>query len=149
MGEKTEISWAKPGPDPMPPREGDKKQARQRVNVEVRTGYRPHPNTMPCTDCGHIWEPGERRHEYDHHLGYAAQHHYDVQPVCTDCHARRDSLKVAQTSCVNGHKFTPENTGIRPNGNRFCRECRRIFDRERRTRPPGYWKELNRRRRNG
>lgn len=30
----------KPGPAPMKPRNGDKKQARQRINVEVRTGYR-------------------------------------------------------------------------------------------------------------
>lgn len=55
-------------------------------------GRRPHPNTMPCNDCGHVWSEGERRHEYDHHLGYAAEHHYDVEVVCTMCHAQRDSL---------------------------------------------------------
>ncbi len=25
---------------------------------------RPHPNTLPCADCGHIWFEGERRHDY-------------------------------------------------------------------------------------
>ena len=79
----------RPGPAPMPPRDGDKIQARQRINVEVRTGRRPHPNALPCADCAHEWKTGERRHEYDHHLGYAAAHHYDVEAVCTTCHRRR------------------------------------------------------------
>jgi hypothetical protein len=79
----------RPGPAPMPPRDGDKVQARQRINVEVRTGRRAHPNSLPCADCRHVWNPGERRHEYDHHNGYAAAHHYDVEAVCTVCHRRR------------------------------------------------------------
>ena len=79
----------KPGPAPKPPRDGDRAQARQRVNVEVRTGYRPHPNTLPCVDCGHRWRSGERRHEYDHYKGYAAKHHGDVEAVCTTCHRAR------------------------------------------------------------
>ena len=62
MGESTGISWtdhtfvrpATSGPQPKPARSGDKLQARQRVNVEVRSGRRPHPNTLPCTDCGHV-----------------------------------------------------------------------------------------------
>jgi hypothetical protein len=78
------------GPNPYAPRDGDKKQARQRINVLVRTKKIPHPQTLPCTDCGHIWVKGERRHEYDHYLGYAAEHHYHVQPVCSKCHASRE-----------------------------------------------------------
>lgn len=132
----------RPGPAPHPPRDGDRLQARQRVNVEVRTGRRPHPNTLPCSDCGHIWSPGERRHEYDHHKGYTAEHHLDVEPVCTTCHALRDSAKKAMNSCSKGHPFDEENTFIRPNGTRACRECRRAYDRKR-TRPPGYWKRIN------
>lgn len=27
--------------------------------------------------------------------------------------------------CKNGHKFTPENTYVRPNGGRTCKECQR------------------------
>lgn len=78
------------GPLPMPPRDGDSTQARQRINVEVRTGRRPHPNSLPCVDCGHSWKEGERRHEYDHYLGYASHNHYSVEPVCTTCHHARE-----------------------------------------------------------
>lgn len=129
------------GPRPNPPRSGDKQQARQRINVEVRTGRRPRANALPCVDCGHIWSPGERRHEYDHYLGYDAEHHYHVQAVCTVCHSKRDNKKTMQTSCVNGHAFTPDNTGFKPNGTRFCRECRRDFDRNRRGRDAQYWRD--------
>lgn len=77
----------RPGPAQSPPRDGDKKQARRKVNLEVERGRMPHPNTLACVDCGHIGP--ERRHEYDHHQGYAAEHHYDVVPVCTTCHSKR------------------------------------------------------------
>lgn len=133
----------RPGPAPAPPRDGDKRQARQRINVEVRTGRRPHPNELPCADCGHVWSLGERRHEYDHHLGYAADHHYDVQSVCTLCHSHRDNKK---THCPNGHEYTPANTMLDRRGYRDCRTCRREKDR-RRVRPPGYWRAVNARRR--
>lgn len=147
MAEKTEIAWCKPGPSPAAPRDGDKKQARQRINVEVRTGYRSHPNTLPCKDCGHVWRPGERRHEYDHFKGYAAAHHYDVEPVCTLCHAIRDSARKAQTHCSAGHEFTVGNTYLKSNGTRSCRECMRIWDRSRQPRGVEYWKCVNGRRR--
>lgn len=121
----------RPGPAPKPARDGDVRQARQRVNVEVRTGRRPHPNSLPCTDCGHVWRDGERRHEYDHHLGYAPEYHLDVQSVCTLCHSARDSAKAQQESCIHGHPFTPENTKLRPNGTRECRTCKREHYRRR------------------
>lgn len=76
-----------PGPAPHPARDGDKLQARQRINVEVRSGRRPRPDDLPCVDCKHTGS--DRRHEYDHHLGYAAQHHGDVEAVCTLCHRKR------------------------------------------------------------
>ena len=79
----------RPGPAPKAPRDGDREQARQRINVEVRTGRRQRPNVVPCSDCGHVWNPGERRHEYDHYRGYAAAHHLDVEAVCTTCHRGR------------------------------------------------------------
>jgi hypothetical protein len=76
-----------PGPPPNPPRDGDKLQARQRVNVLVRTGKLVNPNEIGCVECGHMGD--DRRHEYDHYLGYAAEHHLDVEVVCSVCHSRR------------------------------------------------------------
>ncbi len=134
------------GPVPNPPRDGDKKQARQRINVLVRTGRLAHPNDLPCRDCGHAWKPGERRHEYDHHRGYAAAHHYDVEPVCTTCHAKRDSSRKAQTHCVHGHAFDEANTITAPNGTRHCRECRRAHDRSR-GRDAAFWRNYREMRR--
>jgi hypothetical protein len=81
------------GPAPAPQRDGDREQARRRVNVLVRTGKLPAPRTVPCVDCGHAWSPGERRHEYDHYLGYGAGHHLDVQVVCSACHHSREALR--------------------------------------------------------
>lgn len=150
MGESTAIEWAdhtRPGPAPNPPRDGDRKQARQRINVEVRTGRRPHPNTLPCADCGHEWSEGERRHEYDHFMGYAAEHHYAVESVCTTCHAARDSSKAKQTHCKRGHEFTEENTIRKANGTRACRECRRAYDRGRHD--AAYWRAYRARRSRG
>lgn len=78
------------GPPAHPARDGDKKQARHRVNVLVRTGRLPHPNSLPCKDCGHVVTAGSKRHEYDHHLGYAAENHLRVEAVCTTCHCNRE-----------------------------------------------------------
>lgn len=149
MGDTTAIV-VRPGrfgPPPNPPRDGDKKQARQRINVEVREGRRPHPNTLPCADCGHVWAPGERRHEYDHHLGYAPEHHYDVEAVCTRCHSRRDNPEATKTSCKRGHGFTPENTYRKSDGTRMCRACARLHDQARPPRGTAYWQRVNAKRR--
>ncbi len=69
--------------------------ARNMVARAIRRGALPHPNDMPCQDCGHIQFPNgtraERtRHEYDHVAGYSSEHHLNVEPVCTLCHAERE-----------------------------------------------------------
>jgi hypothetical protein len=74
-------------------RNGDQLQARRRVNYLIEAALMPAPNTLSCTDCGHIWAEGERRHEYDHFRGYAPEHHEDVQPVCTTCHHLRENAR--------------------------------------------------------
>lgn len=135
----------RPGPAPKPFVSGDKLQARQRVNREVACGALPNPNSLQCYDCGHIGS--SRRHEYDHHLGYDADHFLDVQPVCTLCHAKRDSEKKRASHCIHGHEFTAENTVIKTNGTRQCRECRRAHDRGRRD--AAYWREYRRKRKEG
>lgn len=78
-----------PGRRYVDPRDDDKKQARRRVNHLVDVGVLANPNSVPCTDCGHKGD--DRRHEYDHHLGYAAEHHEHVEPVCTTCHHQREA----------------------------------------------------------
>ena len=72
-----------------PPRDGDKSQARHRINYYVVLGLIPSPNSLPCHDCGHIYKPGKIRHEYGHYKGYGAAHHEDVQSVCRICHTKR------------------------------------------------------------
>lgn len=81
------------GPPRVARRDGDKLQARARINADVRMGQRPDPNTLHCVYCGHIGD--DRRHEYHHHLGYAAEHHNDVLPACTTCHRREESRAAA------------------------------------------------------
>lgn len=76
-----------PGRRFVPIRDGDKRQAERRVNHLVDVGLLPSPGALACCDCGH--RSRERRHEYDHYLGYAAEHHEHVQAVCSRCHRRR------------------------------------------------------------
>ncbi len=81
----------RPGPAPKAPVDGDKKGARARVNHEVKAGRMGSPNSLNCHDCGHLGT--DKRHEYDHYLGYAAANHLDVQAVCTVCHHRREQVR--------------------------------------------------------
>ena len=74
----------------VPARDGDGHQARRRVNYLIEIGQIPPPNDVACMDCGHETGPGQIRHEYDHHRGYAADHHEDVEAVCSACHHRRE-----------------------------------------------------------
>ncbi len=125
----------------------DKIKARWRVNNAIRAGRLAHPNTLPCKDCGHVHAPGEKRHEYDHHLGYDAAHQLDVEAVCSTCHHKRDNKKAAQTHCVHGHRFTLENTLLASNGTRHCRACMKDREKNRGPRGSEYWKRVNAKRR--
>jgi len=74
-----------------PPTDGDKRQARNRINSRVKRGILPRAQTIPCTDCGHIGT--NIPHEYDHYLGYAAINHLQVQCVCFPCHRKREQQR--------------------------------------------------------
>jgi hypothetical protein len=127
-------------------RDGDKEQARGRVNHLVNIGLLSNPNDLPCTDCGHT-DVKERRHEYDHYLGYEAKHHEDVEPVCTLCHAKRDSKRAGQSHCIHGHEFTAGNVSIAGNGTRHCKTCMKLHEKNRPPRGPEYWAKVNAKRR--
>lgn len=75
---------------PRHPRDPMRERARNAVFRAVKVGRLPHPNSVPCMDCGHEYSAGERRHEHDHHLGYEPERNLDVQAVCTLCHADRE-----------------------------------------------------------
>jgi hypothetical protein len=83
------------GPPPDPPRHNDKRQARKRINQLILSHRLQSPSELPCLDCGHIG--ADRRHQYDHYLGYAAMHHLDVQPVCEPCHIKREIKRDARS----------------------------------------------------
>lgn len=87
------IAQAVPAQRRVPARDGDVRQAHDRVRTLVKRGLLPHPSTLPCTDCAQVWAPGLSRHEYDHHLGYAAEHHEAVEPVCSLCHHAREKSR--------------------------------------------------------
>jgi hypothetical protein len=72
-----------------------------RIKTLVSSGVLPHPNTLPCTDCGkrHEGEPTRRnRHEYDHYLGYEPPNDEKVQAVCVKCHKKREAARQEATS---------------------------------------------------
>lgn len=73
-------------------RDGDKKQARDRVAHLVTVGVLPAAASVPCVDCGDLG--GVLDHQYDHHLGYAAEHHESVQVVCSQCHKHREDARL-------------------------------------------------------
>jgi len=79
------------GPPPSPCRDGDKRQARARVNHFVEKGRLPPPSTLACVDCGHLGS--DRRHEYDHHKDYDGINHLEVECVCNPCRSKREKQR--------------------------------------------------------
>lgn len=95
----------------VPARDGDVRQANNRIHTLVKRGRLPHPKTLPCTDCGQVWAPGLSRHEYDHYLGYGPDHHEDVQAVCSKCHHAREKargrIRQLEYPCPVGDQHVP------------------------------------------
>lgn len=87
------------GPRRQPGRDGDKKLARRRVWEAIDKGVLTHASMVPCQDCGHIGE--DRKHEHDHYLGYAAEHHLAVQVVCVPCHKAREIARGTFSPSAN------------------------------------------------
>lgn len=49
-----------------------------------------------------------------------------------DAVEKKRQYNSSKTECKRGHKYTKENTYYRPNGRRYCRECHKISERNRR-----------------
>lgn len=90
-------------------RDGDKKQARRRVNHLVAIGVFVRPELVPCVDCGHIGN--DRKHEYDHFLGYGAEHHEHIHALCKPCHVARSRGSVSPN--VHNAPLQPRTDKIR------------------------------------
>jgi hypothetical protein len=80
-----------------PSRDGDKNQARAKVNYAVTCNKLPHARNVPCFDCGHIGS--DRLHEYDHYKGYDAINHLEVECVCVPCHVKRGRDRINSSKC--------------------------------------------------
>jgi hypothetical protein len=61
-----------------------------------------------------------------------------LEPVTRSENLRRSPLmghiNANKTHCIRGHEFTAENTRVRPNGHRVCKECMRMHIRNWRKR---------------
>lgn len=79
----------------VPTRDGDKKQARRRVNYLVEQGRIPHPEDLPCMDCLDEVYINSYRHEYDHVKGYDGENQLYVEAVCSRCHHNREDARRA------------------------------------------------------
>lgn len=77
----------------VPTRDGDKKQARRRVNYLVEQGRIPRPDDLPCIDCADMLLSDGGRHEYDHAKGYDGPNQLYVEPVCQRCHRNREEAR--------------------------------------------------------
>jgi hypothetical protein len=101
-----------------------KARLRQRVNSAVKAGRLQRPDTLACVDCGHLGN--DRKHHYDHYLGYEIEHVFDVQAVCSKCHYKRSlergevQLPKPSTHCAAGHKLERDK-----HGHGYCPECTR------------------------
>jgi hypothetical protein len=69
--------------------DGNRRSAYVRIYNRIQSGDIPHPNYLPCCDCGHIWKKSDKRHEYDHYAGYSKENALKVEAVCTKCHHKR------------------------------------------------------------
>jgi len=65
---------------------GDKEQARHFINIDVKLGLRPNPNSLYCAICGH--KGPDVKHEYHHGNGYSEERFYDVVALCVKCHQK-------------------------------------------------------------
>jgi len=84
---------------PLPLRFGDRKQAYNRIALQVRTGARPDPNSKPCSDCGKTCEASGFKHVYGFPNGWDPHHPLAVVVLCQRC--LRQRVVDRQTKAVD------------------------------------------------
>jgi hypothetical protein len=60
----------------------EKQPARSAVTNSVAAGRISKVSSYHCRYCWNVAQ------DYHHHLGYAPEHWFDIQPVCKKCHAK-------------------------------------------------------------
>lgn len=69
-------------------RHPERVKAHEMVNIAVRKGQLPRPDSLQCHYCS------AQAKEYHHYNGYAPEHWLDVVPVCIPCHNKIPKSKV-------------------------------------------------------
>ncbi len=54
-----------------------------------------------------------------------------------------ENSKIECGNAVRGHEFTAENTYYKSNGTRACRQCMRIWNKNRGPRGAEHWRAVN------
>ncbi len=67
-------------------------------------GQRPHPNSVPCEDCGHVWFEGERRHEYVN-AGGEITIDDGGEVVCRLCRVKRGRPRTGDEDSGEGVRY--------------------------------------------
>lgn len=81
-----------------------------------------------CENCGTT--DSHLKYEWANISGNYLQDTSDWARLCKLCHNLIDKTYALKQFCKEGHEFTPANVYINSNGNRVCRECRRISMRD-------------------
>lgn len=87
------------------------------------------PREMKCVSCGEWADEWAYDHGDPDQLVSPKGRPYSMKPehyrpMCRPCHRRADA--GGDETCRKGHPWTMENTYVH-RGQRFCRECRRIY----------------------
>lgn len=78
-----------------------------------------------CWDCG---TTEDRRYAWANISGEYKQETSDWERLCYPCHAKKDGRGFQKkTHCKRGHELITPNLYFRPNGQRDCLTCRKMY----------------------
>lgn len=153
------MRWYKTGDPIPPPKPSDVERFLARTKADPSTGCLLWTGPVnKRTGRGQTWFRGKNRYVHvisylinhgELPLGLQVNHHCDVM-ICVngdhvyagtqadnmadmDARGRRANQNSRKTHCVNDHEFSADNTFIKTDGSRMCRECHRQRTRARRA----------------